>query len=605
MTGVPPVPRAAASGSLSISSGPVRSGGPTGSGRPAGGATGPAAARLLVDAVGDGLACRQAGRLGRSRPRSGPRRPPRRSVRGPGVDRRGASRSRARTAVASRRSAVDLVDLHQPVAGGRLDLLGRAGAGARRHGRRPGRRPSPAGPPADPSRPARPRPGHRARRRRAVRLAGSRRRRPTPARARTASSHRSSASRRSVGARSVEVGRCSGAAPPCRPGSVPRTRRWATAFCASGSTHGRRRSRTTRAEPSAGTASRRSMRHGPEHRVAAAAATRNPTIGRRGRGDRRRRDRQAAIAAGPNGRSTSGRAAAGPGRSPSRRSAGPPRAGSALAIANASSARVARAGGDGVLGDGHADLTRGRRSGPQDLEEGRAAATPRIRPMARKANSVAVTVLASSRIGLLLERRAPSAGSVAATSRDRQLRQRLRQAARRRIALHAAKTRMVDSRGVGDHRRSSVRARARHTPERHVPRLAIDRRPGIPRPARRRLLVAVQHRVPGSVSGRDELPRLPEPRRRGSVRGGLHPVARPEPGRGDVLVRLLGPVRARLPPRRHRSPARDPGHEAVPRRVARGLGHPGRHARRSRRAPSGSRSSAPARPASPSRASSR
>ena len=53
---------------------------------------------------------------------------------------------------------------------------------------------------------------------------------------------------------------------------------------------------------------------------------------------------------------------------------------------------------------------------------------------------------------------------------------------------------------------------------------------------------------------------------------------RAEPGRGDVLLRLLRPLRARLPPRRHRPPARDPGDEAVPRRVARGLGHPGRHA---------------------------
>ena len=102
--------------------------------------------------------------------------------------------------------------------------------------------------------------------------------------------------------------------------------------------------------------------------------------------------------------------------------------------------------------------------------------------------------------------------------------------------------------------------------------------PGIPRPARRRLLAPVQHRMPGSVPGRDELPRLPQPRRRGPVRGGLHPVARAEPGRRDVLVRLLRAVRAGLPPRRHRSPAGDPGDEAVPRRVARGVGHPRRHA---------------------------
>ena len=103
--------------------------------------------------------------------------------------------------------------------------------------------------------------------------------------------------------------------------------------------------------------------------------------------------------------------------------------------------------------------------------------------------------------------------------------------------------------------------------------------PGIPRSACRRLLAPVQHRVPGSVPGRDELPRLPEPRRRGAVRGGLHPVARTEPGRGDVLVRLFGTVRTGVPPRRYRPAAGDPRDEAVPRRVARGLGHPGRDAR--------------------------
>src|SRR3990172_9892141 len=56
------------------------------------------------------------------------------------------------------------------------------------------------------------------------------------------------------------------------------------------------------------------------------------------------------------------------------------------------------------------------------------------------------------------------------------------------------------------------------------PRLGTRPPPGAPRPARRRLVVAVQHRVPGGVPGRDELPRLPEPRGRGPLRGGLHPV---------------------------------------------------------------------------------
>ena len=82
---------------------------------------------------------------------------------------------------------------------------------------------------------------------------------------------------------------------------------------------------------------------------------------------------------------------------------------------------------------------------------------------------------------------------------------------------------------------------------------------------------------------------LPQPRRRGPLRGGVHPLPRPEPGRGDVRLRLLRPLRARLPPRRHRPPPRDPGHEAVPRGVARGLRHPRRHPRRSRPATRGSR----------------
>ena len=101
--------------------------------------------------------------------------------------------------------------------------------------------------------------------------------------------------------------------------------------------------------------------------------------------------------------------------------------------------------------------------------------------------------------------------------------------------------------------------------------------PGIPRPAGRCLLAPVQHRVPGGVPGRHQLPRLPQPRRRGPLRGGVHPLPRPEPGRGDVCLRLLRPLRARLPPRGHRPAPRDPGHEAVPRGVARGLGHPRCH----------------------------
>ena len=136
------------------------------------------------------------------------------------------------------------------------------------------------------------------------------------------------------------------------------------------------------------------------------------------------------------------------------------------------------------------------------------------------------------------------------------------------------------------------------------PFVAIDPDPGIPCPAGRRFLAPVQHRVPGGLPRRHQLPGLPQPRRRRAVRGGVHPVPRAEPGRRDVLLRVLGALRAGLPPRRHRPSARHPRHEAVPRGVARGLGHPRRdapdHAARRR-----SRSSAPARPASRSPASSR
>ena len=46
-----------------------------------------------------------------------------------------------------------------------------------------------------------------------------------------------------------------------------------------------------------------------------------------------------------------------------------------------------------------------------------------------------------------------------------------------------------------------------------------------------------------------------------------------------MRLRLLCPLRAGLPPRRHRPPAGDPGHEALPRRVARGVRDPRRHPR--------------------------
>ena len=48
-----------------------------------------------------------------------------------------------------------------------------------------------------------------------------------------------------------------------------------------------------------------------------------------------------------------------------------------------------------------------------------------------------------------------------------------------------------------------------------------------------------------------QLPRLPEPRRRGEVRRGVPPLPRAESDRRDVLLCLFCPLRARLPPWRH------------------------------------------------------
>ncbi len=226
-------------------------------------------------------------------------------------------------------------------------------------------------------------------------------------------------------------------------------------------------------------------------------------------------------------------------------------------------------------------------------------------------NSPAVT-LPASRGGGSCAFAAPSRGQCSCESQPRQLGpggppgRRTMPAGVRTVVGGRAPT-CTPSGPDGRFRRSAVRPilRTRPSPVQQGKARPLGHRPapGVPRPARRRLLAPVQHRVPGGVPGRDELPRLPQPRRRGPVRGGLHPVARPESGRRDVLVRLLGAVRARLPPRRHRPAARDPGHEAVPRRVARGVRASPTSCRRSRRARSASRSSGPGRPGSPSRAS--
>ena len=144
-------------------------------------------------------------------------------------------------------------------------------------------------------------------------------------------------------------------------------------------------------------------------------------------------------------------------------------------------------------------------------------------------------------------------------------------------SLQRVASRMVDWQGRRT-RRSSVGARVRQPQGKARPRLAID-------PAQEFLVQPVdaswlqcniecQEACPVGTNCRGYLNLAAE----GRFEEGYILVARAEPGRGDVLVRLLGAVRAGLPPRRHRSAARDPGDEAVPRRVARGVRHPRRHA---------------------------
>ncbi len=139
----------------------------------------------------------------------------------------------------------------------------------------------------------------------------------------------------------------------------------------------------------------------------------------------------------------------------SRRSAGPPRAGSALAIANAASARVAARRGMASW----ATVTRtSRGAGGRARTISRSAApaaTPRTRPMTRKANSGAVTELASLGSGSFARRRHRGQGSCEGAGR--QLR------ARSPNAHRVLQAEDADGRfgGVGAHRRSFVRARAR------------------------------------------------------------------------------------------------------------------------------------------------
>ena len=157
----------------------------------------------------------------------------------------------------------------------------------------------------------------------------------------------------------------------------------------------------------------------------------------------------------------------------------------------------------------------------QETELARASRCPHLEaraPPDLAGTIVRASVAASARARVNLDggpRRRPA---------ERRIRRGISPARRRRRRARSSGGRMVDS-GPSAPRRSSVRARVLSDQGKARP-LGHRATPGIPRPARRRLLAPVQHRVPGSVPGRDELPRLPEPRRRGPVRGGLHPVPR-------------------------------------------------------------------------------
>ena len=322
---------------------------------------------------------------------------------------------------------------------------------------------------------------------------------------------------------------------------------------------------------------------------------------RRARGGR---SRPAPIRPDWNGRSTSEPPAGG--RASSRSPVGRAAAGRVRrrVATKASSARVA-ARRRGTASGATVTLTSRRAAAvPGGPRRGRRrVTTPSTRPRARKANSLAVTLPASSRrVGESFGVASVSSagGSAADVTDGRQL------DAADRGSRPGGSCRPAGPDGrfgaVGARADPPVRARARTARKGTSP---LGHRPAqefLVQPVDASWLqcnIECQEACPG----RDELPRLPQPRRRGPVRGGLHPVARAEPGRGDVLVRLLGPVRAGLPPRRHRPPAGDPGDEAVPRRVARGLRHPRRHAPDHAARRSASPSSAPGRPGSPSPAS--
>ena len=190
---------------------------------------------------------------------------------------------------------------------------------------------------------------------------------------------------------------------------------------------------------------------------------------------------------------------------------------------------------------------------PKNTMRAAPAAAPRRSPRAMKASSLTVTRGQGPRCPAPPGAPSPWPSVAARHGRVKSTARRLREPAAERA--RGADGRLTVRADPGSpaplavdrpHRRREVQ-----------PRLDPRRPPGVPRPAGRRFLAPVQHRVPGGLPGRHELPRLPQPRRRGPVRGGLHPVPRAEPRGRDVLVRLLGAVRARVPPRRHR-PARSP-----------------------------------------------
>ena len=206
-------------------------------------------------------------------------------------------------------------------------------------------------------------------------------------------------------------------------------------------------------------------------------------------------------------------------------------------------------GRDRVLGDGHADLARDAGTGAKDLEQSGSGHDAKDESEGHEGEFGGGHAIGIGRVSNPLGWTSAPAQrqlrAIRASNPDKHGRNSATGAWRGIAASGArpfagAETRMVDS-GQRQPAGFSLRLELPRPGKGTTP-LGHRAAPGIPRPARRRLLAPVQHRVPGSVPGRHELPRLPEPRRRRAVRGGLHPVAR-----ARTRSRRCAPTSARRP----------------------------------------------------------